>query len=331
MRLGAPKVVLAFCAAVWVYTLFLMLDARNNYRRENYDGVIAAESVTSCGQSARLFNGKSVATVKGLPYVYLITPTYARYTQKVDLYRMCYTLRLVPNVIWIIIEDAEEKTELVKKFVEYCSVRIIHKNARTPPDERRKPCTKIDRTKGCPPGSLGKLEASFMVPRGINQRNAGLQALRDLRPTNGAFYFADDDNTYSVELFEVIRRVSNVSTWMVGFSGGLLYEGPEVDANGVIEGWHVGWRPDRPFPIDMAAFAIHVDALKNNPNLKFTKAHAQGMLESEFLLQVVGDKSHVTAVPNTCNCVLVWHTRTEHPFLNQQSKMDEGDDVDIEL
>lgn len=46
--------------------------------------------------------------------VYLITPTYARYTQKVDLYRMCYTLRLVPNVIWIIVEDAEEKTDLVR-------------------------------------------------------------------------------------------------------------------------------------------------------------------------------------------------------------------------
>lgn len=167
-----------------------------------------------------------------------------------------------------------------------------------------------------------------MVPRGINQRNTGLQALRDLRPTSGAFYFADDDNTYAVELFDVIRGVKNVSTWMVGFSGGLLYEGPVVDTNGVIEGWHVGWRPERPFPIDMAAFAVHVsprtrlvtrlsqrvdrpvapqnsltvrrwlshqvDALKNNPELKFTKAHARGMLESEFLLQIVDDKSHVS-------------------------------------
>ena len=38
-------------------------------------------------------------------------------------------------------------------------------------------------------------------PRGVEQRNAGLAALRSLPPKDGVFYFADDDNSYSLGLF----------------------------------------------------------------------------------------------------------------------------------
>lgn len=46
----------------------------------------------------------------------------------------------------------------------------------------------------------------FMI--GLYQRNAGLQWLRDnLDPDvhQGVVYFADDDNTYSPELFEEVN------------------------------------------------------------------------------------------------------------------------------
>jgi hypothetical protein len=81
-----------------------------------------------------------------------------------------------------------------------------------------------------------RLEQSWMHPRGVAQRNAGLEAVRLLRPwehaEGGAFYFADDDNTYSLELFEVIRRVQRVSVWEVGLSGGLMHEGPLLNSTG---------------------------------------------------------------------------------------------------
>ena len=50
--------------------------------------------------------------------IYLITPTYARLTQKADMTRLMYTLLHVENLHWIIIEDHDEKTELITKFIE---------------------------------------------------------------------------------------------------------------------------------------------------------------------------------------------------------------------
>jgi beta-1,3-glucuronyltransferase len=38
-------------------------------------------------------------------------------------------------------------------------------------------------------------------PRGVSNRNRGLQWLR-ANAKSGVFYFADDDNTYDIRLFE---------------------------------------------------------------------------------------------------------------------------------
>ena len=56
--------------------------------------------------------------VDTLPFIYIITPTHARYTQKVDLTSLCHTLMHVPNVIWIVVEDSEFKTEVVLKLLQ---------------------------------------------------------------------------------------------------------------------------------------------------------------------------------------------------------------------
>lgn len=40
-------------------------------------------------------------------------------------------------------------------------------------------------------------------PRGVSNRNRGLQWIR-ANATNGVFYFADDDNTYDISLFDEV-------------------------------------------------------------------------------------------------------------------------------
>ncbi|KAJ8342509.1 hypothetical protein SKAU_G00324370 [Synaphobranchus kaupii] len=63
------------------------------------------------------------------------------------------------------------------------------------------------------------------IPRGTMQRNLALRWLRETFSPNGTqqpgiVYFADDDNTYSLELFEEMRLTRKVSVWPVAFVGG---------------------------------------------------------------------------------------------------------------
>ena len=46
--------------------------------------------------------------------------------------------------------------------------------------------------------------------------------------------------------------------WPVGLVGGVRFERPIVDENGKVTSWSTGWRPERPFAIDMAGFAINL-------------------------------------------------------------------------
>ena len=96
---------------------------------------------------------RRVEDVVGLPMVYVITPTYARPTQKADLIRLCYTLRLVPNVHWVIVEDADTPTALVGRVISQCNLtRTDQVAARTPVEHRRTVCTTDNPRKGCPKG-----------------------------------------------------------------------------------------------------------------------------------------------------------------------------------
>jgi galactosylgalactosylxylosylprotein 3-beta-glucuronosyltransferase 3 len=46
-------------------------------------------------------------------------------------------------------------------------------------------------------------------------------------------------------------------------------------ADGVV-GFNSLWKPDRPFPIDMAAFAVHINLILENPFVAFTYNVARG-------------------------------------------------------
>lgn len=138
-----------------------------------------------------------------LPTIYAITPTYSRPVQKAELTRLANTFRQVSRLHWILVEDAAARSELVTRFVAGAGLPCTHLHVPTPRRYKR-------------PG----------LPRATEQRNAGLAWLRQRHqhlppPQPGVLFFADDDNTYSLELFQEVRA---------GQGGAALYRSPQPPA-----------------------------------------------------------------------------------------------------
>ena len=244
--------------------------------------------------------------VRDLPTIYAITPTYSRLTQKADLTRIAQTLLHVPNLHWIVVEDSEEKTSLVERFLKLCGLPYTHLNVKT--DENYK---------------LKANDPNWLLPRGVEQRNSGLTWIRKnvLSSTSGVVYFLDDDNTYSLKMFEEMRSTIKGSVWPVGLSGGLKFEGPALCKNGKVMSWYTAWKPQRPFPLDMAGFAVNLKLVLQYPSALFSNTVPRGYLESDFLKKVKLSREDVEAKANNCTEILVWHTRTEKPVLKQEIKL----------
>ncbi|XP_049825320.1 galactosylgalactosylxylosylprotein 3-beta-glucuronosyltransferase 2 isoform X2 [Aethina tumida] len=222
-------------------------------------------------QLLALENLEKKAKKISLPTIYAITPTYWRHVQKAELTRLSQTLRLVPNLHWIVIEDSETKTDLEKRWKKH---------------------------------------------RGIEQRNAGLEWLRNTLTTNdkGIVYFMDDDNTYNVKVFEEMSKINKVGVWPVGLVGGLNAEAPVVE-NGKVVAYKSGWKVDRPFAIDMAGFAINLNLILTKTEAKFRYDVEKGLQESVFLSYFT-TKDELEPLADNCTKVYVWHTRTETPTVN---------------
>ena len=125
----------------------------------------------------------------------MITPTYTRWTQKADLVRLCQTLMHVRNLHWIVVEDSDNRTELVTDFLKRCSVKSTHLNFRTSKQYRH---------------VLKRRRRRKMRTRkseGIEQRNMALRWLRQtFEPgaVDGVVYFGDEDNSYDLQVFEEV-------------------------------------------------------------------------------------------------------------------------------
>lgn len=61
-----------------------------------------------------------------LPPLYIITPTYRRPEQIPELTRLAQTLMHVPNIHWLVIEDAQEKTLQVTQLLQRTGLRFEH-------------------------------------------------------------------------------------------------------------------------------------------------------------------------------------------------------------
>ncbi|XP_012278811.1 galactosylgalactosylxylosylprotein 3-beta-glucuronosyltransferase I [Orussus abietinus] len=235
--------------------------------------------------------------------IYAITPTFSRPVQKAELTRLAQAFMQVFNFHWIVVEDSWKRTKLVTNFLKNSGLRYTHLAVPTPPSYK-----------------LGKSDPNWKKPRGVEQRNAGLQWLRENLTEfhDGVVYFADDDNTYSLMLFREMRKIKTVGVWPVGLVGGLAVERPICDnATGKVVGFNAVWKPDRPFPLDMAGFAINLKLILENKDAYFSYEVQGGYQESEILRQIV-TRDRLEPLADCCTKVYVWHTRTEPPQLHTE-------------
>ncbi|KAM9834307.1 galactosylgalactosylxylosylprotein 3-beta-glucuronosyltransferase 3 isoform 1-T7 [Syngnathus typhle] len=273
-------------------------------------------------QSKRLAASRQPQKTSSLTTVFVITPTYARLVQKAELTRLSHTFLHVPQLHWIVVEDSQHKTPLVGQLLAKSGLAYTHLHVATAKERK-----------------LQEGDPSWLKPRGVEQRNEGLRWLREDRRAQmvghsqeGVVYFADDDNTYSLQIFEEMRSTQQVSVWPVGLVGGMKYEKPVVEGGKVVR-FHVGWRPSRPFPMDMAGFAVSLKLLLANPDSRFDGNAPIGFLESSLLQDLV-TMDELEPKADNCSKVLVWHTRTEKPKMKREDALQAqglGSDTMVEV
>uniref|UniRef100_A0A914RLL3 Galactosylgalactosylxylosylprotein 3-beta-glucuronosyltransferase n=1 Tax=Parascaris equorum TaxID=6256 RepID=A0A914RLL3_PAREQ len=151
---------------------------------------------------------------RDLPMIYFVTPTRYRPAQKADLTRLGQTLAHVPNLYWIVVEDAEVKSAALTQLIERTHIPSAHLHALTPSNMR-----------------INDSDPNWKLPRGVLQRNAALNWVNFGNLKRGVVYFGDDDNVYDWRLFNEMRHVKKVGVWPVGIVGGLIVETPILDGS----------------------------------------------------------------------------------------------------
>ncbi|XP_065318289.1 galactosylgalactosylxylosylprotein 3-beta-glucuronosyltransferase 1-like isoform X2 [Gordionus sp. m RMFG-2023] len=273
-----------------------------------------------------------------LPVIYIITPTVNNLAQRAHLTRMAYTLALVPNVMWIVVEDADEPSPKVLRVLTnswHPYVHLwIHKEYK---NKHHKGCAQ--RNLGLAwlrnlfgVGQLSTLSTnSYLKSETMNDFQASRPSYAQLASKfenkyhksinpfnfknskfltntaswrdnwsnkNGIVYFADDDNTYDIEIFYQMRQIKKVGVWPVAFSGGLNVERPLV-IKGKVTGWLVAYVKQRPMATDMAGFAINLALVLQNADVYFHESYKNNWLESNFLSKFV-DLQDLEPLANNC-------------------------------
>ncbi|VDO54202.1 unnamed protein product [Haemonchus placei] len=206
-------------------------------------------------------------------------------------FRLSQTLNHVRNLHWIVVEDGKSTVNAIDRLLYRSTIPYVY---------------------------LATTTAPGMPSRGWTHRNLALQYIREnySPQTDAVLYFADDDNSYDVRLFDkYIRKVKRLGIWPVGLVGGAWVEAPKVGANGKVVAWDVMYAPHREFATDMAGFAVHIKELFRVENATFSKTCAKSAgfgPESCFLTQFGFKKQDAEPFGHndTPKDILVWHTKT---------------------
>ncbi|XP_071521050.1 galactosylgalactosylxylosylprotein 3-beta-glucuronosyltransferase P-like [Panulirus ornatus] len=222
---------------------------------------------------------------EGLPPLYIITPTYPRAEQLAELTRTAQTLMNIPNVVWIVSEDAVEATPAVTNYLNESDLHTVYLRVQMP----------------------SKYQKERNKPRGVANRMAGLNWVRE-NAKDGVLYFADDDNTYDIRIFEQMRWTRKVSMFPVGLVTKLGVSTPIVK-DGKVLGFYDGWIAKRKFPIDMAGFAVNVQYLLERPLAAMP--YKVGYEEDGFMKSLGIKASEIEPLAFNCTKIWVWHTQTK--------------------
>ncbi|XP_047955336.1 probable beta-1,4-xylosyltransferase IRX9H [Salvia hispanica] len=227
----------------------------------------------------------------------VVTPTYSRAIQAYYLTRLGQVLRLVkPPVLWIVVELNEASKETAEILR---NLGIMY---------RHLVCVK---------------NTTDVKDRGVHQRNTALEHI-ERHKLDGMVYFADDDNIYSLELFESMREISRFGTWPVGMlaqsKNKAILEGPVCNGSQVI-GWHTNEKSKRlrRFHVDMSGFAFNSSILwdpkrwhrPNSHPIRQLDTVKEGFQETTFIEQIVEDESQMEGIPLGCNKIMNWHLHLE--------------------
>ncbi|MBA0555868.1 hypothetical protein Golob_026019 [Gossypium lobatum] len=236
---------------------------------------------------------ESTDIIEPLKQLIVVTPTYNRGFQAYFLNRLGQVLRLVkPPLVWIVVEEkaaSHETAEILRK------TGVMYRHV------------------------LCAFNSSSVKDPRVHQRNAALEHI-ERHKLDGIVFFADDDNVYTLELFESLRTISRFGTWPVAMlarsKNKAILEGPVCNASQVI-GWHTNDKSKRlrRFYADMSGFAFNSSILWDlkrwarpfsNP-IRQLDTVKEGFQESTFIEQVVEDESQMEGIPHGCSRIMNWH------------------------
>lgn len=221
--------------------------------------------------------------------IYVISPTYTRATQMADMTRLAQTLQLASiksqDIFWIVSEDATERSEFVSSLLVRTGLPHVHLLG-------PRPATHRDKRSG----------------RGVSNRLKGLEWLRQNfsnTSTEGVVYFADDDNSYDIRVFDEMRQTQKISVWPVGLLAKIGVSSPVISSDsGRVIGFHDPFTNRRKFAVDMAGFAFDLQLFLSKP--KATMPYKVGYEEDYFIRSLGVSISDLE--PRAENCTQVSFT-----------------------
>ena len=143
------------------------------YMRENISTTPSTQ--TSINDKVRNKDGQEI------PLIYAITPTYYRITQMAELTRLSNTLRQVKRLHWIVVEDWKFTNHFIHDLLMDANMSFTYLAQRT-------------------------RSSTSYFSKGTDQRNAALYWITHNHywEDEAVVYFADDDNTYDLRIFEEV-------------------------------------------------------------------------------------------------------------------------------
>ncbi|KAI3935054.1 hypothetical protein MKW98_009973 [Papaver atlanticum] len=272
------------------------LDVRSSSENVSIDTPIEENGGRILNES-RLIQNDNVLVPRKL--LIIVTTTYTRPFQAYYLNRLAHTLSMVPPpMVWIVVEMSNQTTE---------TAGILRKTGIM---YRHLVCG---------------MNISDIKDGSIHQRNVALAHI-EKHQLDGITYFADEDNMYSVELFEQMRDIRRFGTWPVAMltENRAIVEGPVCNGT-QISGWHTdeGIGRIKRFHASMSGFAFNSTIVWDPKRWHRTTLEPIRQLEkvkedfqvSAFIEQLVEDESQMGCLVD-CSKVMVWHLPLEasHPL-----------------